>query len=238
MKFDLGLFSDPFAKSEYADEVGSSEHRIVARKAVRESLVLLKSENDVLPLEANEPIAVVGKHGHNSGLQSGGWSIHWQGQTESYNGATTILDGIRSAASEVEYAENGCYEGMTADKAVVVVGENPYAEGAGDTDKLTLSDAHKALISGCKSLNKQVITVLISGRVMLIKDDLQLSDALIAAWLPGSEGGGVADFLFAADGFKPVGKSPFSWPENYADIPLEANAEHALFKFGFGLSDY
>jgi beta-glucosidase len=238
MKFELGLFTDPFAKSEYATVVGSSAHRVVARQAVRESMVLLKSEHDVLPLKADEPIAVVGKHGHNSGLQSGGWSVHWQGKTESYLGATTILDGIKAVASEVEYAENGCYAGMTADKTVVVVGENPYAEGFGDTHKLTLSDAHKALISGCKALNKQVITVLISGRVMLIKDDLELSDAFVAAWLPGSEGDGVADFLFATDGFKPVGKSPFSWPVKYEDIPLEAIAEHALFKFDFGLTDY
>ncbi|WP_260681660.1 glycoside hydrolase family 3 protein [Aliiglaciecola sp. M165] len=238
MKFELGLFADPFAKSEYAVKVGAPSHRAVARQAVRESLVLLKSDNNALPLSPDEAIAVVGEHGHNSGLQSGGWSIHWQGQTESYLGATTILDGISAVANQVEYAQNGCYEGMEAQKAVVVVGEKPYAEGVGDTDKLYLTDEHKALIAGCKALNKKVVVVLISGRVLLIKDDLELSDAFVAAWLPGSEGAGVADFLFAADGFKPVGKSPFSWPEKYEDIPIEADAEHALFKFGYGLTNY
>ena len=114
MKFRLGLFTDPFAKKEFSAQVGSDEHRAVARRAVRESLVLLKSENDVLPLDKSERIAVVGAHGNNSGMQSGGWSIHWQGQKESYRGATTILGGIRAVAPQVEYAEAGCYGEMAA----------------------------------------------------------------------------------------------------------------------------
>jgi beta-glucosidase len=238
MKFKLGLFSDPFAKEEFATQIGSDEHRAVARQAVKESLVLLKSENNALPLLPNELIAVVGTHANNSGLQSGGWSIQWQGQAENYLGATTIFDGINAVGTNVEYAEQGCYPGMPADKAVVVVGESPYAEGYGDTDDLRLTDAHKNLITGCKNLDKKVIVVLISGRVLLIKDELANSDAFVAAWLPGSEGAGVADFLFATDGFKPVGQSPYSWPVNYADIPLAQDAEHALFKFGYGLQDY
>jgi beta-glucosidase len=127
---------------------------------------------------------------------------------------------------------------MQAQKAVVVVGENPYAEGVGDSDELWLSDEHKALITGCKNLNKKVIVILISGRVLVINQDLNNSDAFIAAWLPGSEGGGIADFLFAIDGFKPTGKSPYSWPVEFADIPIAPYAEHALFKFGYGLQDY
>lgn len=238
MKFKLGLFADPFAKKEFADSVGSEEHRTVARQAVRESLVLLKSENGALPLSPSEKIAVVGRHGNNSGLQSGGWTIHWQGQSHSYAGATTIYDAIRAVGSDVEYAENGCYADMAADKAVVVVGEAPYAESLGDTDDLRLSDEHKSLINGCKQLNKSVIVLLISGRVLLVDEELTKSDAFIAAWLPGSEGAGVADFLFAIDGFKPKGKSPYSWPADLADFPLAQDAEHAMFKFGYGLEDY
>ncbi|GAA0856268.1 glycoside hydrolase family 3 protein [Aliiglaciecola litoralis] len=238
LKFKLGLFSDPFAKEEFAQRIGSDEHRAVARQAVRESLVLLKSDNNALPLDPSDSIAVVGAHGHNTGLQSGGWSIHWQGQTESYRGATSIFEAINKVGSNVEYAEYGCYEGMAAEKAVVVVGENPYAEGFGDTDELWLSQAHKTLISRCKELGKQVIVVLISGRVLLIKEDLDISDAFVAAWLPGSEGDGVADFLFGVDGFKPVGKSPYAWPKEFSDIPIAADAEHALFKYGYGLQDY
>lgn len=238
MKFKLGLFADPFAKAEFSALIGSKEHRAVARQAVRESMVLLKSENNMLPLKPSEAIAVVGKHGNNTGLQSGGWSIHWQGQSESYKGASSILDGINAIASNVEYAENGCYAEMPAKKAVVVVGESPYAEGFGDTDNLWLSQAHKDLINTCKKLGKQVVVVLISGRVVLIEEELKLSDAFVAAWLPGSEGAGVADFLFAVDDFKPVGKSPYAWPVYFVDIPLAQDAEHALFKFGFGLQDY
>jgi len=238
MKFNLGLFIDPFAKKEFTASIGSNEHRAVARQAVRESMVLLKSDNNALPLNPTESIAVVGAHGHNSGLQSGGWTIRWQGQTENYRGATSIFDAIDAVGINVEYSKNGCYESMPAEKIVVVVGENPYAEGFGDTDKLWLTEAHKKLISGCKVLGKKVIVVLISGRVLLIEEDLNNSDAFIAAWLPGSEGDGVADFLFAIDGFKPVGKSPYSWPVNFADIPLAADAAHALFKFGYGLQEY
>lgn len=238
LKFDLGLFVDPFAKREFAELVGSDTHRAVARQAVRESMVLLKSENETLPLSASDSLAVVGHHGNNSGLQSGGWSIHWQGQTESYQGATTILEAVSTVAEAVEYAEEGCYDGMAAEKAVVVVGEDPYAESEGDTDELWLSDDHKELIRACKDLGKKVVVVLISGRVLAIQDELNMSDAFIAAWLPGSEGDGVADFLFGVDGFTPVGKSPYSWPAAASDIPLAQDAEHALFKFGYGLQGY
>ncbi len=238
LKFKLGLFADPFAKREFADTVGSAEHRMVGRQAVRESLVLLKSENGALPLSPSDKIAVVGRHGNNSGLQSGGWTIRWQGQSHSYAGATTIYDAIKAVGSGVEYAEDGCYAEMAADKAVVVVGEAPYAESLGDTDDLSLSDEHKSLISGCKDLGKRVIVLLISGRVLAVAEELDKSDAFIAAWLPGSEGAGVADFLFAIDGFKPKGKSPYSWPANLTDFPLAQYAEHALFQFGYGLEDY
>jgi beta-glucosidase len=238
MKFKLGLFVDPFAKKEFSAMVGSARHRAVARQAVRESMVLLKSENGVLPLDPNGSIAVVGAHGNNSGLQSGGWSIHWQGQKENYRGSTTILEGIRAVAADVEYAEKGCYEGMAAETAVVVVGEDPYAEFKGDSDQLFLRDEHKKLIHDCKSLGKQVAVILISGRVLAIEPELNISDAFIAAWLPGSEGAGVADFLFAVDGFKPKGKSPYAWPVNVGDLPLTKYDERALFKFGFGLEAY
>jgi len=238
LKFGLGLFADPFGKREFAATIGSAEHRAVARQAVRESLVLLKSENDVLPLKPSDRIAVVGEHGNNSGLQSGGWTIHWQGQTESYKGATTILDAVKAVGSHVEYAGKGCYADMDADIAVVVVGEYPYAEMKGDSNQLWLSDAHRNLISGCKALGKKVVVILISGRALAVQAELQMSDAFIAAWLPGSEGGGVADFLFGMDGFKPRGRTPFAWPVDVADLPLAPDADNALFKFGYGLQHY
>ena len=238
LKFKLGLFADPFAKQELTASIGSDEHRAVARQAVRESMVLLKNENDALPLSPTTKIAVVGAHGNNSGLQSGGWSIHWQGQTENYRGATTIYEAINSVGADVEYAASGCYEGMQADTAVVVVGEQPYAEGAGDTDDLWLSDEHRKMISECNARVKNLVVILISGRVLEIKKELDASDAFVAAWLPGSEADGVADFLFAVDGFKPTGRSPYAWPVTAADFPLTQQDERALFPYGFGLLDY
>jgi beta-glucosidase len=242
LKFRLGLFTDPFSKKEFVDSVGSPQHRKVARQAVRESLVLLKSINGALPLKNNNKIVLVGEHATNTGLQSGGWSIHWQGQKESYAGATSIYQGMIAVAkdfnAEIELATQGCTAQTTAKKAVIVVGELPYAEGAGDTDQLWLSEPHKQLINDCKALGKQVIVVLISGRVLSIEPELEISDAFIAAWLPGSEGAGVADFLFATDGFEPVGKSPYAWPRKVSDLPLSKYDSRALFTFGFGLSKY
>ena len=238
MKFKLGLFKQPYARTELVEMVGSTVHREVARQAVRESLVLLKTTPDLLPLKVDEMVAVVGAHADNTGLQSGGWSIHWQGQNHSYAGATSILDGMQILGNNIEYSANGCHADMTADKAVVVVGEQPYAEFKGDSTNLDIPDAQKALIDSCKALDKDVILILLSGRPMTISDSITKSDAFIAAWLPGSEGAGVADFLYGSNGFKPTGKLPFSWPDSFADLPLAPNAPEALYPFGFGLEDY
>lgn len=242
LKFKLGLFVDPFSKEQFAELVGNAEHRAVARQAVRESLVLLKNDHGTLPFKQTDSIVVVGEHADNTGLQSGGWSIHWQGQKESYAGATSIYQGIahqgETTGVRVELSTQGCTTDSTANKAVVVIGEEPYAEGFGDTNELWLSDSHRELVEGCHRLGKQVIVVLISGRVLAIKPELDVSDAFIAAWLPGSEGSGIADLLFATDGFKPTGKSPYAWPIKAADIPLEKNDPRALFPYGYGLSEY
>jgi len=238
MKFRLGLFKEPFARKELADRVGSTVHREVARQAVRESMVLLKTSPELLPLKVDETVAVVGSHADNTGLQSGGWSIHWQGQNHSYFGATSILDGMQILGNNIEYSPKGCTADMTANKAVVVVGEQPYAEFKGDSTNLDLPAEQKAMIDSCKALDKDVILILISGRTLTITDSIEKSDAFIAAWLPGSEGAGVADFLYGSNGFKPKGKLPFSWPDKFEDLPLAQDSDKALFPFGFGLEDY
>lgn len=238
MKYDLGLFHDPYSKQEFAEQIGKASHRAVARQAVRESLVLLKNDSKVLPLALDEPVAVVGEHADNSGLQSGGWSIHWQGQKESYAGSTTILDGIRQFSSDVEFSAQGCSADMQANIVVAVVGESPYAEGVGDTEDIYMTPSQQRMIEVCKEMDKEVITILISGRPLIINEPLALSDAFIAAWLPGSEGAGVADVLFAVDNTKPTGSLPHAWPARYEDIPLAPNDENALFPLGFGLKDF
>ena len=242
LKFKLGLFNDPYSKREFANYVGSEDHRKIARQAVRESIVLLKNDNNALPILPKDNIVIVGEHANNSGLQSGGWSIHWQGQSENYSGATTIFEGLRDLAIKknvnIELSTNGCLVESNAKKAIIVVGEKPYAEMFGDTNELELSQEHNQLISDCKDQGKEIIVVLISGRALVIKQPLDLSDAFLAAWLPGSEGAGVADFLFANNNFKPVGKSPYAWPMSVDDLPLSKYDPRALFPYGFGLSDY
>ncbi|MGL1936534.1 MAG: glycoside hydrolase family 3 C-terminal domain-containing protein [Fibrobacterales bacterium] len=242
MKYDLGLFSDPYPQEEYAESVGSEEHREVARQAVRESLVLLKSEKGALPLTSDDDIVIVGEHGDNSGLQSGGWSIEWQGVSRNYSGATTIKDAIKKVAPSAGYSESGCSGDMSGKKAVVIVGETPYAEFMGDTDesdyRLWMTDSHKGYINSCVDAGAQVITILVSGRVLAVEGEIEKSDAYIAAFFIGSEGDGVADFLFGVDGFTPKGKSPYSWPKDPADIPLAMDDSKALYPFGYGLEEY
>ncbi len=243
MKYNLGLFENPYPKTELVGLFGSAEHRAVARQAVRESMVLLKSTHDALPLDASEKIAVVGWHANSSGLQSGGWTMAWQGTHDNYDGATNIKDAIQKVAPNAEYSGGGCYDGMEADKVVVVVGEDPYAEMVGDawsagSMSLWMAGGHQDLINGCKDRGKKVITVMISGRALFVEDQIARSDAFIAAWLLGSEGDGVADFLFGIDGFTPVGKSPYSWPTNDNKLPLAQDDAEALYQFGHGLESY
>jgi beta-glucosidase len=238
LKIKTGVFKRPYFAHDGQPAVGTSERRSVARQAVRESLVLLKSENSVLPLAENQTVYVVGEHADNAGLQSGGWSIHWQGQTESYRGATTILNGIKAMSDKVIHEPSQCDERSRGQTVVAVVGEQPYAEHLGDTDELWLPTAQKELLETCRLLANKLIVILISGRPLEVNREIELSDAFIAAWLPGSEGAGIADLLFAKDGFKPVGKLPHPWPKDLADLPLEIGDERALFPYGFGLQDF
>jgi beta-glucosidase len=219
----------------------------VARQAVRESLVLLKNENKLLPLTKDARVVVVGEFGNNSGLQSGGWTVIWQGTTENYKGATTILEGIRKFSTlEVLYDQDGTANSDEVDVAVIVVGETPYAEFFGDIGgemnkyQLTLSDAHQKYINTYIEKGIKVVVVLISGRPLVVIQQIQQSDAFVAAWLPGSEGDGIAEVLFGDYDFK--GKLPHSWPKseedyngkygpNFWDSSIEP-----LFPFGFGLN--
>ncbi|MGB3590775.1 MAG: glycoside hydrolase family 3 N-terminal domain-containing protein [Nonlabens sp.] len=245
-KFALNLFEKPFADSSLIKSIGSSKHRAVAREAVRNSMVLLK--NEILPLnKTDQKIVVVGEHANNSGLQSGGWTIRWQGREENYAGATTILQGFEKLApGNVVYDQDASKKVKDAYVAVIVVGETPYAEFMGDVGhevkkyQLTLTDVHKSYIKTYNDLDIPVVVVLISGRPLVVTEEIKKSAAFIAAWLPGSEGDGVAQVIMGEYDFK--GKLPHSWPASTQDFKgkygpnfWQHNVE-PLYPLGYGLS--
>lgn len=246
-KFRLGLFKNPFPDSGLIAEIGSEQHRKIAKQAVRESLVLLKNENKVLPLDKKtKKIVVVGEHANSSGLQSGGWTINWQGTKENYKGATTILDGIKKLAQgEVIYDKEATGNHTDADLAIIVVGETPYAEFMGDigdgngTYKLTLTKEHQGYIDSYTKLGVKVVTVLVSGRPLVVTNQINKSDAFVAAWLLGSEGNGIGEVLFGDYNFQ--GKLPHSWPKYVKDYQDKYGPNFwdesitPLYKYGFGL---
>lgn len=241
----LGLFERPLPDDRMAADgqvLGHADHRAIARQAVRESQVLLKNSG-VLPLSADAKVFVAGSHAHDVGLQSGGWSIEWQGKGGAITSGTTILEGIREHATEVTFSADGT-GAQSHDVAIVVVGEQPYAEGFGDYGEqpckhcqpLTLTEEQQQTIAKVKAANIPVVVVMISGRPLLISEQLPQWDALIAAWLPGTEGNGVADVLFGQ--YAPSGKLPVTWPKDLSQVTLKVGDEdyNPLFPYGFGLT--
>jgi len=252
VKIALGLFEAPYADPSLLDQVGSATHRALAREAVRKSLVLLKNENQRLPLAKETPlIFVAGAAANDIGIQSGGWTIEWQGKTGKITPGATILEGIQQAVSaetRVEYSSSGNFASVTdaqgqplqANVGIAVVGERPYAEYQGDSSTLALTRADLAVINGVQAQSKRVVLVLIAGRPLIITEQLAQVDAVVAAWLPGSEGQGVADVLFGDYPF--TGKLPYSWPRSvqqlpfdFATLPTDGN-DAPLFPFGYGYS--
>ncbi|WP_246085346.1 glycoside hydrolase family 3 protein [Paucihalobacter ruber] len=247
-KYRLGLFNNPFPDTTLVSKIGIKAHRDVARQAVRESMVLLKNNNQTLPLSKDlKKIVVVGEHADNAGLQSGGWTIAWQGVTENYDGATTILDGFKQQTNtEIIYDETALEQHPDADVAVIVIGETPYAEFFGDIGgemdryQLTLTEAHQNYINHYKNQGVKVVVILISGRPLVTTQQIEQSDAFVAAWLPGSEGHGIAEVLFGDYNFK--GTLPHSWPKNEEDFEglfgpnFWDNSIEPLFEYGFGLN--
>jgi len=239
-KFELGLFERPFTDRSWTATVGSAAHRALARQAVRESLTLLKNDGGILPLpKTGEKILVAGKNADDIGNQSGGWTITWQGSSGSITPGTTILQGIRQAVAPgtvVDYDPSG--RGAAGhDVAVAVIGEKPYAETAGDrSDGMGLDRTDLNTLTTLKRAGVPTVVVLVSGRPLVISDQLPSWRALVAAWLPGTEGQGVADVLFGD--YKPTGRLPHSWPRSAAQIPVNVGdtSYDPLFAFGFGLT--
>ena len=239
-KFELGLFERPLTDRSFTPTVGSTTHRALARQAVRESMVLLKNTNNVLPLAtANNKIFVAGKTADNIGFQTGGWTVSWQGGSGTTTPGTSILQGIRNtvaASTTVTFNQTGAGIDSSYRVAIAVVGETPYAEGMGDRPgSMSLDSTDLSTIATLRASGVPVVVVLVSGRPMDIATELPNWSALVAAWLPGTEGQGVADVLFGAAA--PVGKLPMTWMQSASQQPInDGDGKPALFPFGFGLS--
>jgi len=235
-KVRFKLWEKPFTDRALTAQIGSQPHRDVARDAVRKSLVVLKNDKQALPLKNTARVHLCGLRADNMGIQCGGWSVGWRGRRGDITPGTTIRKAMeRAAPGRIDYSENAA-GAEKADVVVVVVGEDPYAEGSGDRAKLELGPQDLALIDAAKRSGKPMVVVLISGRPLILGDVLDAASAVVAAWLPGTEGDGVADVLYGA--YKPTGKLSISWPANMSQVPINVGDPRyaPLFPYGHGLT--
>ncbi len=253
VKLRMGLFDGkPPSASPHAGDIAALQHRDLARRAVRESLVLLKNDGTVLPIRPGARVLVVGRGADNLPMQAGGWSLTWQGDETTnadYPDATSLLAGLREVAGDDITIIDGTRAGATLpdyDVAIAVIGENPYAETKGDV-RLPAPLTHTlrypedlALLETLRGKGKPVVTVFLSGRPTYANDLLNRSDAFVAAWLPGTEGGGIADLVLAGADGEPrqdfSGRLPFAWPGDPCLTRLPTVPKSAtLFPVGYGL---
>ncbi len=254
VKFRAGIFERGLPSSRDGagrdDVIGLRQHREIARESVRKSLVLLKNNNATLPIKIARKILVAGDGANNIPKQTGGWTLTWQGNentNEDFPNATSIYAGLKRAieatGGSVELAEKDQWENKP-DVAIVIFGENPYAEGTGDLEHLAFKDpytANAALLSKLQAEDIPVVSVFLTGRPLFLNHMINQSDAFVVAWLPGTEGGGIADVLVSDRSGKPkfdfVGKLPFPWPNAsvnryQGDLPVSSH----LFDRGYGLT--
>lgn len=250
VKIRAGRLDNPMGPEKYVGvtaNLGSAEHRALAREAVQKSLVVLKNKGGVLPLKKDASVFVTGSHAEHTGLQCGAWTLGWQGTRGEVPGATSIAGGFDLVAkgTRVESSDS-------AKTVVYVIGETPYAEWFGDFRKKDFNnklfttershsthfestDENLKQIKAWKAQGKKVVVVLVSGRPLPITSIINAADGFVAAWLPGSEGEGVADVLFGD--VKPTGKLPHTWPKDAKQIPInDGDGKKGLFPYGFGLT--
>lgn len=254
-KFELGLFEHPFTDRRHLDEIGSPAHRRVAREAVAMSQVLLRNEDRTLPLSSSDDVYVAGSNADNIGNQAGGWTLTWQGGSANVIPGDTILDAIESTADgEVTFSADASAPVPEGAHGVVVVGETPYAEGFGDVggpqwawdpadngvprppQTMDLSDADATAVEMVCAAAATCTVLVVSGRPMIIPPELlEQTDALVASWLPGSEGAGVADVLFGRRPF--TGRLPVTWPRSVQQEPINIGDDDydPLYPYGWGL---
>ncbi|MGL5866572.1 MAG: glycoside hydrolase family 3 protein [Dermatophilaceae bacterium] len=255
-KFELGLFEKPFTDRRNTAKVGSPENRAVARKAVAKSQVLLKNTGGVLPIKDDASVYVAGRNAADLGNQNGGWTMTWQGGSGANTTGTTIVQGMKDVApgAKITYSADGSAPVGDATVGVVVVGETPYAEGWGDVGgkKWAQDPSDNGVEREAKSMSLQAgdaavvdtvcakvtscVVLVVSGRPQVIGDRLGSIDALVASWLPGTEGAGVADVLFGRQPFS--GRLPLSWPRTAEQQPLNVgdSTYDPLYPFGWGLT--
>jgi len=257
-KFQLGLFEHPYTDRRYINQVGDAAHHALARRAASESQVLLKNNQHTLPIQGHRDIYVAGSNADNIGNQAGGWTLTWQGGSTNVIPGTTILDGIRQdARGNVTYSQDASAPIPHDATGIVVVGETPYAEGFGDVNgpqwaydpgdngvprpvkDMQLSAADKAAVDKVCAAAKRCVMVIVSGRPLIL-DPAQRNEstAIVASWLPGSEGAGVADDLFGVRPF--TGKLPVSWPRTLSQEPINVGDPHynPLYPYGYGLTTH
>ena len=239
VKCELGLFeSSGKVDRSLTANVGSADHRTLARKAVQESLVVLKNDGNVLPLAKSATVALAGKSADNTGNQCGGWTLSWQGSSGNVvSGATSIRQAMESAigASHVVFSTGGSPT-TGASVGVAVIGETPYAEDKGDRTDLTVGSDDVSVVKALKQAGLKTVVVLIAGRPMILDPIMSYADAIVVAWLPGSEAAGVTDILFGDT--HPTGKLPHTWPKSMSQIPInDGDASYdPLYPYGYGLT--
>jgi len=237
VKFEMGLFEKPMPAAGRESEVGSAANRAIARTAVAESAVLLKTSPNILPLVASgRKVLLAGAGADDIGIQSGGWTITWQGSAGEITPGTTLQAALKATLGDkLTYDRNAAFPaGTKADVGIVVLAERPYAEGVGDSATLALPSEDVPLVRKVRPLVDKLVVVVMSGRPMLLSD-IASADQIVAAWLPGTEATGLADVLLGDKPF--VGTTPYTWPKTAADAPRfgKATCDGAVYPVGYGL---